>query len=393
MKLLSYLFLINFLFLFACNAPTSDPTVEINGVTAELPDDQKDIDNKIFRMAVSDKSPRACFKDVDFAEADMDMTDAPEDSETIAAGSYRIMIAVDGSGSMGAQFGGKTKAEAAREATLAFLSEVNDATEVGLIAFGHKGSNEPAGKSASCDGTEIIRPVGKINRDALKTDINRIKPTGYTPLAAAIQTAADQMQPSENEGDQMIWVVSDGKETCGGDPVKTAREVNQGSLKLVVNIVGFDLQADDREQLKAVAAAGGGEFMEVTEDKVSAVERLRWSNANRFAALRESNKTIFDNLRKSNDAVFTAIDCTVHLVREERESLQTYFRKNSPLQGADKEEYDEARRLLRARHDKIRDFRTKYKKDIRDDRKEIHEETQQKKDEIFEETEREDEQN
>ena len=78
-------------------------------------------------------------------------------------------------------------------------------------------------------------------------------------------------------------MVSDGIETCGGDPVKAAKELNRSDIKAVVNIIGFDLDDEGQRQLKAVADAGGGEYSSVDSkvelDKYFEEERRRLYNA------------------------------------------------------------------------------------------------------------------
>ena len=42
--------------------------------------------------------------------------------------------------------------------------------------------------------------------------------------------------PVGTPGEQVIYVVSDGEETCGGDPVAVARRINSGRTRAVVNV-------------------------------------------------------------------------------------------------------------------------------------------------------------
>ena len=175
----------------------------------------------------------------------------------------RLVIAIDASGSMAASAGSETKMAAARRAAVAFLRRVPASTRVGLVAFGHRGTNRPAGKAASCGGVETIYPLGGADPAAIEAALNGVRPTGWTPLAAAIAQAGMSFAPSATPGAQVVYIVSDGLETCGGDPVAAARSLNRGAVKAIVNIIGFDLAAADRAQLTAVADAGGGSFVDV----------------------------------------------------------------------------------------------------------------------------------
>ena len=176
-------------------------------------------------------------------------------------GANRLIVAIDSSGSMAGQAGGMSKMDAAKRAATAFLNNVPKETQVGLIVFGHKGSNGAGGKTASCAGVEMLYPLGTGNAAQIDAAMGKFRATGWTPLASAITMAGNSFAPGD-PGRQVVYVVSDGVETCGGDPVAAARALNTGPVRAIVNIIGFDLKAADRVQLKAVADAGGGTFVE-----------------------------------------------------------------------------------------------------------------------------------
>jgi len=46
----------------------------------------------------------------------------------------------------------------------------------------------------------------------------------------------------------VVYVVSDGIETCGGDPVKAAEELHTSNIKAVVNISGLTWITLDRKR-------------------------------------------------------------------------------------------------------------------------------------------------
>jgi von Willebrand factor type A domain len=60
----------------------------------------------------------------------------------------------------------------------------------------------------------------------------------------------------------MIILVSDGKETCQGDPCAVARSLHQAGIQVEINVVGFDVTADERQQLECIADAGGGKYFD-----------------------------------------------------------------------------------------------------------------------------------
>ncbi|MFM1653807.1 vWA domain-containing protein [Brevibacillus sp. B_LB10_24] len=59
----------------------------------------------------------------------------------------------------------------------------------------------------------------------------------------------------------IIYLVSDGVETCDGDPVEVARKLASSDITPIVNVIGFGTVGQGQQQLKAVAQAAGGCFV------------------------------------------------------------------------------------------------------------------------------------
>ena len=160
-----------------------------------------------------------------------------------------LVVVVDGSGSMAGTMGGVRKMDAARLVVQSFLASVPSDVEIGLVVFGHRGNNHESGRDESCSGVETLVPIGPNGRVALSTELNAIEPTGWTPLADALASAREAFGNGASEGERVVYVVSDGRETCGGDPIEAARILNESDLRAVVNVIGFDLEPADRAQL------------------------------------------------------------------------------------------------------------------------------------------------
>ncbi|MCG8454999.1 MAG: hypothetical protein MI919_01875, partial [Holophagales bacterium] len=58
-----------------------------------------------------------------------------------------------------------------------------------------------------------------------------------------------------------IILLSDGLETCSGDPCGAVRSAKEAGTDLLLHVVGFDLGETDLSQLHCMAAAGGGLFL------------------------------------------------------------------------------------------------------------------------------------
>ncbi|MGR4069256.1 vWA domain-containing protein [Billgrantia sp. C5P2] len=175
----------------------------------------------------------------------------------------RVVLALDASGSMAGRIGGQTKMDIARAAAIDFVSNLDEDIELGLVLFGHTGTNQESGRADSCRGVELTQSIQRDDRSALTRELENVSATGWTPLAAAIEQAGESFQATEVPGEQVVYVISDGEETCHGDPVEAARQLSESDVRAVVNIIGFDLPREERDALHAVAEAGNGRFLEV----------------------------------------------------------------------------------------------------------------------------------
>ncbi|WP_231734723.1 vWA domain-containing protein [Bacillus sp. FJAT-29937] len=180
-----------------------------------------------------------------------------EDSEENVA-SEKTIILLDASSSMLLLTDGKVKMDIAKDAVKSFAQTIGQTSEVSLIVYGHEGSESTADKELSCTKVEEVYPMGKYAKEEFHQAVDSFESKGWTPLAGAIQKAAEMS--SSYEGATTIYIVSDGAETCDGDPVQASKDLVQMNSNNTVNIIGFDVDSKTENQLKAVAEAGNGEY-------------------------------------------------------------------------------------------------------------------------------------
>ncbi|MBS8225976.1 vWA domain-containing protein [Vannielia litorea] len=189
----------------------------------------------------------------------------PPTSFTPGAVTTHIILAIDASGSMAGAAGSLSKMEAAKREGRSFLADVHEDIAVGLMVYGHKGTNQPEGKAESCAAREMVHGFDA-PRDALEGAIAALRPVGYTPIAGALEEAGRIIAAlpegaQEGEGPvPVVYLISDGEETCDGDPVAAARALIEGGVKTTVNTIGFAVNAQTEAQLQAIAEAGGGTY-------------------------------------------------------------------------------------------------------------------------------------
>lgn len=176
-----------------------------------------------------------------------------------------VVVLLDASGSMAGRVDGYTKMTLAKNAILRFANSLPKGTNVSLRVYGHEGSNQRKDKEVSCKSTEQVYPLTPFKKDSFERSLHKFQPTGYTPIALAIEKAAQDLK-GQDGNNNIVYIVSDGIETCGGDPVASAKSLHTSNIKPIVNIIGFDVDKSGQQALKEVAEAGGGEYATVEDD-------------------------------------------------------------------------------------------------------------------------------
>ena len=176
-------------------------------------------------------------------------------------GSEPILLILDASGSMNrVDDAGTSLIDAAKEALQEIVVRLPQDAEVGLRVYGHRTSNEDP--VAGCLDTELVVPVGPIDRGALQAAIEAIDASGFTPIGLSLTEA---MSDLESVGGGTVILVSDGVDTCAPpDPCESAAEMAAAGVLTRIHTVGFFL--NDRaaeEQLQCIADAGHGSFTNV----------------------------------------------------------------------------------------------------------------------------------
>lgn len=170
-----------------------------------------------------------------------------------------VEIILDASGSMLQRHGERRRIEIAREVLLGLTGEVvPPGTAFALRVFGHR-------EADSCR-TDLEIPVGPLDVSAVESRIAGIQAMNLakTPIAASLALAKEDMRPIT--GMSTIILITDGEETCGGDPAATIQTLRDSGMNVRIDIVGF---AIDDEALKTSfrywADLGGGSFYDAAD--------------------------------------------------------------------------------------------------------------------------------
>jgi Mg-chelatase subunit ChlD len=183
---------------------------------------------------------------------------AVRDGEFTASLSRRhVEIVLDASNSMWGPLDGRPKLDAARQAIGALVSSLPEDLHLGLRAYGSRKSR----LERNCTDSERLVPMGAGNARAIREAMAGLQPRGQTPMAYALEQVAGDL--SGIAGERSVVLVTDGIESCGGDPVAAARAL-QADGPVPVHVIGFGLPSrldEDQASLGAIAEAGGGRFV------------------------------------------------------------------------------------------------------------------------------------
>lgn len=176
------------------------------------------------------------------------------------ASTINVELVLDVSGSMAQVIEtGETRMDAAKRVLNEVIAAIpeRDNINVGLRIYGHLGDNTEAGQAESCQSSDLVAPVSGVNKQALLDQIMALQPTGWTPLALSLERAGQDFQPGENVTNSVV-LVTDGLETCGGDPCSVASELHASDIQLITHVVGFALIPEEQMTLGCIAEGGGG---------------------------------------------------------------------------------------------------------------------------------------
>jgi Ca-activated chloride channel family protein len=169
----------------------------------------------------------------------------------------RVIVVLDASGSMWAQIDGKPKLEIARESLRAALQSIPTDREIGFMAYGHR-------EKGSCSDIELIVPPAAGTAGAIATAADNLKFLGKTPLTAAVKEAAEALKYTEDKA--TVVLITDGLETCQGDPCALGKELEAAGVDFTADVVGFGLTAEEGKQVACLADNTGGKYIQASDE-------------------------------------------------------------------------------------------------------------------------------
>jgi len=246
------------------------------------------------------------------------------DGGSAAANPPMLEVILDVSNSMWGQIDEQTKMQLARDALRGALAELPENVSVGLRAYGHRVSFED--KEAGCADTELLIAPATGAAAAVVARADELVPRGQTPIAVSLEAAAADLEAHGGEG--VLLLISDGVESCGGDPVAVAESLRARGVPVVIHAVGLGVDAEAAAALARLATAGGGGCFDAptAEDLVAGIDTVVRSTREFILAGEDTGTFPINIVRVAGGTSIAAIELlpagtysfTDHLFREQR---------------------------------------------------------------------------
>lgn len=200
-------------------------------------------------------------------------------------------LIIDASGSMWAPDGsGELRTNTANRVAHTLLGELPGDQQLALLTYGTGTGNSDEEKEAGCKDVQTLVPLGG-SRDEIAAQIDGLVASGYTPIGPALLAAEKTLDTKKTEKNKRhIVLVSDGIDTCAPpEMAEVARDIHKRNSNVTIDVVGLNADEPVREQLKELAAAGGGTYADAT-DEASVSTLVTALSAQGAAAVSDADK-------------------------------------------------------------------------------------------------------
>lgn len=229
----------------------------------------------------------------------------------------RILFVLDGSQSMLAEWESGTKIRVAQRLLNNMVDSLKELEHVrmALRVYGHQRPVPPQ----DCGDTKLEVPFSKNNANKIKQELNSIKPKGTTPIAYSLEMSAGDF-PKGSDSRNIIILITDGIESCDGDPCAVSQNLQKKGIILKPFVIGVGLDMGFRETFECV-----GRFYDANnEDRFREVLNVVVSQALNTTSLQvdlldsegkptesDVNMTFYDNY--TNEIKYNFIHSINHL--------------------------------------------------------------------------------
>lgn len=181
----------------------------------------------------------------------------------------RILFLLDASGSMLEQWErpNQTRWSVAKSILTKLVDSLGQNTklELALRVYGHRSPQE----IKNCKDTWLEVPFKARSHTAIIQKLNEIKPKGVTPITYSLEQAANDF-PSSSGYRNIVILITDGIESCGGDLCATSKALQKKGVFLRPYIIGLGLLKENSLECagKYIDADTPGKFNDVLNEAI-----------------------------------------------------------------------------------------------------------------------------
>ncbi|RSK47198.1 vWA domain-containing protein [Hymenobacter rigui] len=161
----------------------------------------------------------------------------------------RILFVLDASGSMRAPWEGEQRWDVAKRLLSKMVDSLNayPHLELALRAYGHQHEN----KENNCEDSRLEVAFAPKNAAAIKARLKTIEPKGNTPITYSLLQSAQDF-PADKSARNVLILITDGLESCKGDPCATALALQRKRVFLKPFVIGIGAEREFGKQLECL---------------------------------------------------------------------------------------------------------------------------------------------
>ncbi len=141
---------------------------------------------------------------------------------------------------------GKSRMDVAKEVMIDLIQNLEDrpGLEVGLRVYGSR--------NTECDDSILVQDFGPVNavRGNILDVVRSLKPKGKTPIAYSLEQAAHDFPNRDSRN--IIVLITDGQESCGGDPCAVSYYLQAQGIIYKPHVVGFAMSASEEAKVSCI---------------------------------------------------------------------------------------------------------------------------------------------
>ena len=153
----------------------------------------------------------------------------------------RVLLLLDASNSMANMWETQTRMGAAQKILIPLIDSLSKVPnlEIALRIFGNRSPVPPQ----DCNDTHLEVPFGPNNSAEIIAKILETVPLGTTPIANSIMLGAEDF-PADSTYRNIVFIITDGVESCDGDPCAISRALQKKGAILKPFIIGVGNEID-----------------------------------------------------------------------------------------------------------------------------------------------------